>query len=46
MVEGVQQGQVLVGTFFRTPHLQNDAHSGHTCEQEPSGPGHRTHVHT
>ena len=26
----------------RTPHKQNDAPSGHTGEQEPSGPGHRT----
>ena len=26
----------------RTPHTQSNAPSGHTGEQEPSGPGHRT----
>ena len=26
----------------RTPHTQSNAQSGHTGEQEPSGPGHRT----
>ena len=31
--------------WFRTPHKQNNAPSAHTGEQEPSGPGHRTHVH-
>ena len=27
----------------RTPHTQHNAPSGNTGEQEPSGPGHRTH---
>ena len=26
----------------RTPHTQHNTPSGHTSEQEPSGPGHRT----
>ena len=26
----------------RTPHTQHNTLSGHTGEQEPSGPGHRT----
>ena len=26
----------------RTPHTQHNTTSGHTSEQEPSGPGHRT----
>ena len=26
----------------RTPHMQHNTPSGHTGEQEPSGPGHRT----
>ena len=30
----------------RRPHKQNNALSGDTGEQEPSGLGHRTHVHT
>ena len=28
----------------RTPHTQHNTTSGHTGEQEPGGPGHRTHV--
>ena len=27
----------------RTPYMQHNTPSGHTDEQEPSGPGHRTH---
>ena len=27
----------------RTPHTQHNTPSGHTGEQEPSGPGHRRH---
>ena len=27
----------------RTLHTQHNTQSGHTGEQEPSGPGHRTH---
>ena len=26
----------------RTPHTESNTPSGHTSEQEPSGPGHRT----
>ena len=26
----------------RTPHTQHNTQGGHTGEQEPSGPGHRT----
>ena len=28
--------------WCKTPHTQHNAPSGHTCEQEPSCPGHRT----